>query len=422
MNQPFFTFDDRILALSYEADGICRGPFAAIEKTAVYNACKVLSAFQKHRVGESHFAGTTGYGYGDRGRDTLDAVFASVFGAEDALVRHHFVSGTNAITTALFGVLRPGDRMVCISGTPYDTLHAVLGLRGENYGSLKDFGIQYDEIPLRADGKVDLDKIPKAVKGAKVAYLQRSRGYSLRPSITIDEITKIAGIVKAADRNVIFIVDNCYGEFVERHEPTDAGADLIIGSLIKNPGGGIARTGGYIAGRADLIELCAHRMTSPGMGREVGCSLDETRNMYMGLFFAPEVTAAALKTAVFAAAVFSKMGYRVLPSPQEYRADIIQTVVLKSEKKLAAFCRGIQRGAPVDSFVTPEAWDMPGYEDRVIMAAGAFHMGASIELSADGPVREPYAAWMQGGLTAATGRLGVLLAAQELDSCREQCP
>jgi cystathionine beta-lyase family protein involved in aluminum resistance len=414
MNQPFFTFDDKILALSYEADGICRQPYAVIEETAAYNACKVLSAFQKHRVGESHFAGTTGYGYGDRGRDTLDAVFATVFGAEDALVRHHFVSGTKAITTALFGVLRPGDKMVSVSGTPYDTLHAVLGLRGKNYGSLKDFGIQYEEIALRADGRADLEKIPSAVKGAKVAYLQRSRGYSLRPSITIDEIETIAKIIKIADKNAIFIVDNCYGEFVEKREPTGAGADLIVGSLIKNPGGGIARTGGYIAGRADLIELCAHRMTSPGTGREVGCSLDETRNMYMGLFFAPEVTAAALKTAVFAAAVFSKMGYRVLPAAWEYRTDVIQAVVLKSRKKLSAFCRGIQRGAPVDSFVTPEAWEMPGYDDPVIMAAGAFHMGASIELSADGPVREPYAAWMQGGLNFHSGKMGVLLAAQRM--------
>jgi len=419
MKQPFFNFSDRILALSYEAGGICRGPFSEIDETAAFNACKVLSAFQKHRVGESHFTGTTGYGYGDRGRDTLDAVFASVFGAEDALVRHQFVSGTNAITTALFGVLRPGDRMVSVSGTPYDTLHAVLGLRGKNYGSLKDFGIQYEELPLRKDGKVDLEKIPEAVKGAKIAYLQRSRGYSLRPSITVGEIERISKIIRTADKNVIFMVDNCYGEFVEKREPTGAGADLIIGSLIKNPGGGIARTGGYIAGRADLIELCAHRMTSPGAGRDVGCSLDETKNMYMGLFLAPEVTAAALKTAVYAAAVFSKMGYRVLPAAHEYRTDVIQAVVLKSEERLLAFCRGIQRGAPVDSFVTPQAWDMPGYEDPVVMAAGAFHMGASIELSADGPVREPYAAWMQGGLTAATGRLGVLLAAQELDSCTD---
>lgn len=419
MNQPFFEIDSKIWALSYEADSICRGPFGSIGDTAGYNACKVLAAFQKHRVSEAHLLGTSGYGYGDRGRDTLDAVFADIVGAEDALVRHNFVSGTNAIATALFGVLRPGDEMVCLSGTPYDTLHTVLGLKGKDCGSLKEFGIKYRQIELLKNGRVNLEAIPEAVKKAKVAYLQRSRGYSLRPSITVEEIGRIAGLVKNANPSTVLIVDNCYGEFVEKSEPTQAGADLIVGSLIKNPGGGIARTGGYIAGRADLVELCAHRMTSPGIGREVGCSLDENKNMYMGLFFAPEVVAAALKTAVFAAAVFSKMGYKVLPSPTEFRTDIIQTVILGSEKKLAAFCRGIQRGAPIDSFVTPEAWDMPGYDSRVIMAAGAFNMGASIELSADGPMRTPYAAWMQGGLTEATGRIGVLLAAQELQNSND---
>ncbi len=416
MNQQFFKFSVTVLALSYEADGMCRAQFAAIDDTASYNACKVLAAFQKHRVSEAHLLGTSGYGYGDRGRDTLDQVFATIVGAEDALVRHNFVSGTNAITTALFGILRPNDEMVCLTGLPYDTLHPVLGLRGENYGSLKDFGVKYSQVELDTNGRVNLAEIPNAVKSAKVAYIQRSRGYSLRPSICVDEIAQIAEIVKKANPNAVVVVDNCYGEFVEKIEPTQVGADLIIGSLIKNPGGGIARTGGYIAGRADLVELCAHRMTSPGMGREVGCTLDENKNMYMGLFFAPEVVAAALKTAVFAAAMFGKMGFRVLPAASEARTDIIQTVILGSEQKLAAFCRGIQRSAPIDSFVTPEAWDMPGYDSRVIMAAGAFNMGASIELSADGPMREPFAAWLQGGLTAATGRLGVLLAAQELEN------
>lgn len=416
MNQPFFEISDKIMALSYEADRICREPYAKIDEIASYNACKVLAAFQKHRVSESHLLGTSGYGYNDRGRDTLDAMFATIVGAEDALVRHSFVSGTNAITTALFGLLRPGDEMVCLSGLPYDTLQPVLGLRGQGLGSLKDFGVKYRQLDLAKNGKVSLESIPGAVKKSKVAYIQRSRGYSLRPSITVDEIAEIAAIAKKANPDVIIVVDNCYGEFVETREPTEAGADLIIGSLIKNPGGGIARTGGYIAGRADLIELCAHRMTSPGMGREVGCSLNENKNMYMGIFFAPEVVAAALKTAVFAAAIFGKMGYRTLPLAYEPRTDIIQTVILGSENALSAFCRGIQRGAPIDSFVTPEAWDMPGYDSRVIMAAGAFNMGASIELSADGPMREPYAAWLQGGLTAATGRLGVLLAARELDA------
>lgn len=420
MNQPFFEISDRILSLSYEADNICRGPFARIDEISSYNACKVLAAFQEHRVSESHLTGTSGYGYGDRGRDTLDKVFATIVGAEDALVRHSFVSGTNAITTALFGILRPKDEMVCLSGLPYDTLHPVIGIGGsKGYGSLQDFGVKYSQIELLENGAVDTGRITEAVKSAKMAYIQRSRGYSLRPSISVGEIENIVKLVKKTNPDTVVVVDNCYGEFVETREPTEVGADLIIGSLIKNPGGGIARTGGYIAGRADLVELCAHRMTSPGTGREVGCTLDENKNMYMGLFFAPEVVAAALKTAVFAAAVFSKAGYRVLPAAHEERTDIIQTVILGSEQKLAAFCRGIQRGAPVDSFVTPEAWDMPGYGDRVIMAAGAFNMGASIELSADGPMREPYAAWLQGGLTAATGRLGVLLAAQELEKTQE---
>lgn len=420
MNQDFFEISGSIEAISFEADNICRAPFAAIDETAGYNACKVLAAFQKYRVSEAHLVGTSGYGYGDRGRDALDEVFAEIVGAEDALVRHNFVSGTNAITTALFGILRPGDEMVCLTGLPYDTLQPVIGITGGGFGSLKDFGVKYRQVELDKNGKVDLDAVADAVKSAKMAYIQRSRGYSLRPSVTVDEIEKIAEVVKKTNPDAVLVVDNCYGEFVEKREPTQAGADLIIGSLIKNPGGGIARTGGYIAGRADLVELCAHRMTSPGMGREVGCTLDENKNMYMGLFFAPEVVAAALKTAVFAAAVFGKMGYKVLPAATDVRTDIIQTVVLGSGKKLAAFCRGIQRAAPIDSFVTPEAWDMPGYSDRVIMAAGAFNMGASIELSADGPMREPFAAWLQGGLTAATGRLGVLLAAQELENDRAE--
>lgn len=410
----FFHIDSRLRALADQAEEACAGIFRDIDRTAEKNSHKVLEAFQHCRVSEAHLTGTSGYGYGDRGRDTLDQVLARIVGAEDALVRHGFVSGTNAITTALFGVLRPGDRIVSLSGTPYDTLHAVLGLRERGIGSLKDFGIRYEELPLLPEGRVDRTAIPEAVKGARVAYLQRSRGYSLRPSLMVAEIAEIAVMVKQANPSAVVMVDNCYGEFVEETEPAALGADLIIGSLIKNPGGGIARTGGYIAGRADLVELCAHRMTAPGMGREVGCTLGENKNMYMGLFFAPTVVAAAVRTAVFAAALLAGMGYEVSPAAEEERADIIQTVVLGSEERLAAFCRGIQRGAPVDSFVTPEAWDMPGYGDKVVMAAGAFNMGASIELSADGPMREPYAAWMQGGLTWPSGKLGVMLAAQSL--------
>ena len=388
--------------------------FARIDNICEINTHKIMAAFQHNRVAEAHLTGTTGYGYNDRGRDTLDKAFAEIMGAEDALVRHSFVSGTNAITTALFGILRPGDTMVSLSGLPYDTLHAVLGLREQGIGSLRDFGVHYRELALLPNGNVDHEAIPEAVKDCKVAYIQRSRGYSLRPSISVEEIGRIANAVKLANPQALVVVDNCYGEFVEEIEPCNVGADLIIGSLIKNPGGGIARTGGYIAGRTDLVELCAHRMTSPGMGREVGCSLDENKNMYLGLFFAPTVVAAALKTAVFAAAMFAGMGYEVTPSTQENRTDIIQSVILGSAEGLSAFCRGIQQAAPIDSFVTPEAWDMPGYDDPVIMAAGAFHMGASIELSADGPMRKPYAAWMQGGLTWHSGKLGVMLAAESL--------
>jgi cystathionine beta-lyase family protein involved in aluminum resistance len=397
-----------------EAERECSAAFLAIDALAEYNSHKVLAAFQGERVSEAHLSGTTGYGYGDRGRDTLDAVFARIVGAEDALVRHSFVSGTNAIVTALFGVLRPGDLLVSLSGQPYDTLLSALG-RGEDVvGSLPEFGIAYRELPLLPDGRVDRMAIPQAVQGAKVAYLQRSRGYSLRPSISVAEIEEIAAIIRQANPAALILVDNCYGELVEEREPTQAGADLIMGSLIKNPGGGIARTGGYIAGRKDLIARCANRLTAPGMGREVGCSLDENKNMYLGLFFAPTVVAAAMRTAVFAAALFGRAGFAVSPGVGDMRTDIIQSVTLGTPEGLAAFCRGIQRGAPIDSFVTPEAWDMPGYDDKVIMAAGAFHMGASIELSADGPMREPYAAWMQGGLTWPSGKLGVMLAAQSL--------
>jgi cystathionine beta-lyase family protein involved in aluminum resistance len=304
--------------------------------------------------------------------------------------------------------------MVSLSGTPYDTLHSVIGLREDGLGSLRDFGIIYRELALLPDGKVDLARIPEALSGAKMAYIQRSRGYSLRPSIMIDEIREIVRIVRQVDPGILIVVDNCYGEFSEMLEPCDVGADLMMGSLIKNPGGGIARTGGYIAGREDLIELCAHRMTAPGVGREAGCSLGENANMYLGLFMAPTVVSAAMKTAVFASALFDRMGFDVYPKADEPRTDIIQSVVLGSPERLSAFCRGIQRAAPIDSFVTPEAWEMPGYGDPVIMAAGAFHMGASIELSADGPMRGPYAAWMQGALTWHSGKLGVMSAAEAL--------
>ena len=412
--KTYFEISAKVREMSVKALSESAHAFAEIDNICEINTHKMMAAFQRNRVSEAHLSGTTGYGYNDRGRDTLDKAFAEIMGAEDSLVRHSFVSGTNAITTALFGILRPGDTIVSLSGLPYDTLHAVLGLREQGIGSLRDFGINYRELPLLSNGLINHAAIPEAVHSCKVAYIQRSRGYSLRPSISVGEIERIAKTVKLANPQALVVVDNCYGEFVEEQEPCNVGADLIIGSLIKNPGGGIARTGGYIAGRADLVELCAQRMTSPGMGREVGCSLDENKNMYLGLFFAPTVVSAALKTAVFAAAMFAAMGYEVAPKAEDKRADIIQSVILGSAEGLSAFCRGIQQAAPIDSFVTPEAWDMPGYDDPVIMAAGAFHMGASIELSADGPMREPYAAWMQGGLTWHSGKLGVMLAAEAL--------
>ncbi len=417
MNETsFFPFDPELLTLADRALERVQPCFAQIDRTAEYNTQKVLHAFAEHRVSESHFAGSSGYGYDDRGRETLERVAAEVFGAEDCLYRHNFVSGTAAITTALFGVLRPGDTMVSMTGEPYDTLHGVIGLRPEHWGrgTLHDFGIRYTQLNLTEDGNIDLEQIPDAVRGAKAAYFQRSRGYSLRRSLGCRELEEAIRIVKEANPEAVVIVDNCYGEFVETGEPAGAGADLIVGSLIKNPGGGIAPTGGYIAGRRDLVELCACRLTSPSTGREVGCTLDTLRPLYMGLFFAPTVVASALKTAVFASALFEAAGYAVSPRPDEARADIIQSVVLGSPERLAAFCRGIQSGAPVDSFVTPEAWDMPGYDDPVIMAAGAFHLGSSIELSADGPMRPPYACWLQGGLTWPAGKTGVLLAAQSM--------
>ena len=414
MIEQFFSIDPYILNAARQAEQTCASAFKRIDENAEYNATKVLSAFIQNNVSESHFAGSTGYGYGDRGREVLDAVLAQILGTDDALIRHNFVSGTHAITTALFGVLRPGDTIVSLTGLPYDTLQPVLGIVEGGSGSLKEFGVNYEQLDLLPDGTPDYDGVEKAVKGAKVAYLQRSRGYSLRESLSIAQMETIIKHVRAANPNAIVMVDNCYGEFVETKEPTQIGADLIIGSLIKNPGGGIAKTGGYIAGKADLIEQCACRLTVPGVGKEVGCTLGELRGMYMGLFFAPTVVASALKTAVFAAALFEQLGFEVYPRWDAPRSDIIQAVKLGTAKGLEAFCQGVQQGAPVDAFVCPEPWDMPGYDSKVIMAAGAFTLGASIELSADGPMREPYAAWMQGGLTYPSGKTGVILAAQSL--------
>lgn len=415
MLYPYFKIDDKIRKAAEQAAAMAEPALKQIDETADYNQQKMLAAFIEAGVSESHFSASTGYGYGDRGRDALDQVYAKALGAEDALVRHNFVSGTHAITVALFGVLRPGDTMLSVTGIPYDTLRGVIGLTGDGNGSLKEFGINYEQIDLKPDGTPDYDEIEKRIHpGIKMVYIQRSRGYSLRPSLFVEDIERIAEIAKRRAPDCIVMVDNCYGEFVQREEPVSRGADLMAGSLIKNPGGGVAPTGGYIAGRRDLVESCSYRLTTPGTGREIGATLGNNRELFMGAFHAPHVTGEALKTAVFTAALFSQLGYDVTPRYDEPRADIIQAVLLRGEEALIAFCRGVQKGAPVDSFVTPEPWDMPGYDCKVIMAAGAFTLGASIELSADAPLREPYAAWMQGGLNYHSGRLGAMLAAQSM--------
>lgn len=411
---PFFNIDEKILNASDKALEKAKDQFKIIDEITEYNQQKVLSAFIKHGVSESHFASTTGYGYGDRGRETLDKIWADVFGAEDALVRHNFTCGTHTLSTALFGVLRPGDKMLAVTGTPYDTIHSVIGLSGEGMGSLKDFGILYDEVKLK-NGRLDYEAIEKAVDDSvTMIYIQRSRGYELRPSLLISEIEKVVKLAKSKNPNVIVMVDNCYGEFVQKLEPCDVGADLIAGSLIKNAGGGMARTGGYIAGRKDLVEKCAYRLTTPGLGKEVGATLGMNRELYMGLFYAPHTVGEALKSAVYISALYSGFGFDTTPAYDAERGDIVQSLGLGNEERLVAFCKGVQSGSPIDSFLSPEPWDMPGYDSKVVMAAGAFTMGSSIELSADAPIREPYYAWIQGGLTFHSAKLCALLAAQKM--------
>ena len=408
----YFNTDKRLENVAQKAEDICAEAFARIDHTARCNSEKVLKAFIDNKVGELHLKGTTGYGYGDAGRDKLDEVTAQILGAEDALVRANFVNGTHAISTALFGILRPGDLMLSLTGRPYDTLNDVIF--AEKGGSLTEFGVKYDQIDLTPDGRVNYGLIHERARGCKVAYIQRSRGYSLRPSITVSEIGEMIDALKRVNPGAVVIVDNCYGELVERVEPCDVGADLIVGSLIKNLGGGIAPTGGYIAGKKDLVEMCAYRLTTVGTGKEVGCTLDVNRSLFMGLFYAPETVKNAVRTATYASAFFNLLGFDAYPYFNEYRTDIITAVKLGSPEALIAFCEGIQAGSPVDSFVTPEPWDMPGYDDKVIMAAGAFTMGASIELSADAPLRDPFAVWLQGGITYNTGRTGIILAAQRM--------
>ncbi len=416
MDMTFFEVNKSLAALSDAAEQDAVEAFARIEEITSYNQQKVLSAYIRHNVSESHFVPTTGYGYGDRGRDALDEILADIMGAEDALIRHSIVSGTHAITIALFAMLRPGDTLLAATGAPYDTLEQVIGHKCEAAGSLKEYGIGYSEVALTDEGAVDIDAVKRALRAdptIRLVHIQRSRGYCTRPSLTIEDIRHIVEAVREVSDAVIF-VDNCYGEFVEKLEPCQVGADLIAGSLIKNPGGGIAENGGYLCGTKACIEQCAYRMTTPGLGREVGASLGHNRSLYMGLFQAPHVVGEAMKTAVYAAALFERLGYDVSPRYSDIRGDIIQTVMLKNADSLIAFCQGMQKGAPVDAFVVPEPWDMPGYASQVIMAAGAFTMGASIELSADAPLREPFAAYMQGGLNYHSGKIGVLLAAQSM--------
>ncbi len=410
-----FNFSDELKNLSAVALEKASKSFSEIDKITEYNQQRVLKAFIDNGISDSHFAPSTGYGYGDRGRDALDSLTASIFGTEDALIRHSFASGTHTLCVMLFGILRTGDNVLCATGVPYDTIHSVIGLSGEGMGSLKDYGIGFDIVDLLPDGTVDYDglKAKLSEKQYKAVYIQRSRGYSLRPTLNNGDIKKIVDITKAAS-NALTMLDNCYGEFTEYSSPADVGVDIFAGSLIKNPGGGIAKCGGYIAGKKELVELCSYRLTTPGIGREVGATLGNSRDIFMGLFNAPHVTGEALKTAVFTAALFEEIGYGVSPKPDEARADIIQSVLLGNSERLIAFCQGLQSGSVIDSFVVPQPWEMPGYDSEVIMAAGAFTNGSSIELSADAPLREPYAVWLQGGLNFHSAKIGVLLGAQRV--------
>ncbi len=412
----FFNINGTLTELDKKALAECKEVFFNIDSTTEYNQLKVLKAFIDNGVSESYFTASTGYGYDDRGREILEKVMAQCMGAEDALMRHNFVSGTHTLTVALFGILRPNDKVLVLTGRPYDTITGVFGIDQKTDGSLRDFGVEYAQVDLKTDGTPDIEKIKKRLSedSYKMAYIQRSRGYSTRPTLTIDDIEKLCNAVKSVSADTIIMVDNCYGEFVEKKEPLEVGADLIAGSLIKNPGGGIASTGGYIAGKKALVEKCSYRLTCAGVGKEIGATLGHSRELYLGLFSAPHVVGEALKTAVYASALFGSLGYEVSPKVNEKRGDIIQCVTLNTAENLVAFCQGMQSGAPVDSFVVPEPWDMPGYTDPVIMAAGAFTLGASIELSADGPLRPPYAAWMQGGLNFHSAHAGVLLAAQKM--------
>jgi cystathionine beta-lyase family protein involved in aluminum resistance len=412
-------FSQKVLELTREAEAALSERFSEIDAISFANTEKIMNAFKEHRVSEAMFNASSGYGYDDRGRDTLDRIWADVMDAEAAFVRHSIVNGTQALTIGLFGLLRPNDIIFSIAGKPYDTLDEVIGNVGEaGNGSLRDFGVEYMQSDLTEGGDFDYDRIKKGLeaygKRVKVVFIQRSKGYLNRKTLSAAQIGEATRFVKSLSPESYVVVDNCYGEFTELHEPTYYGADMIIGSLIKNPGGGMAESGGYIAGTARAVELASYRLTSVGVGCEVGATLGQNKSMFKGLFYAPHTTSQAIKTALLAAYIFEKLGFDVEPKWTEPRYDIIQTVITQSPEKLCAFCRGIQAGSPIDSFVTPEPWDMPGYSDKVIMAAGAFTQGSSIELSADGPLRPPYTAFFQGGLTYESGRIGIMSAAEEM--------
>lgn len=405
---------EKVLKFARETEAALKERFEEIDGVAEYNQLKVIKAMQEARVSDIHFAGTTGYGYNDLGRDTLEEVYARAFHGEDALVRPQLISGTHALTVALSGNLRPGDEILSPVGKPYDTLEEVIGIR-DSVGSLKEFGITYSQVDLLPDGSFDFEGIRKAInERTKLVEIQRSKGYATRPTLSVARIGELISFIKSIKPDVICMVDNCYGEFVETLEPTDVGADMIVGSLIKNPGGGLAPIGGYIVGRKDCIERAAYRLTAPGLGKEVGASLGISQSLYQGLFLAPTVVAGALKGAVFAANLYEKLGFGVVPNGSESRHDIIQAITFGTPEGVIRFCEGIQAAAPVDSFVTPEPWAMPGYDSDVIMAAGAFIQGASIELSADAPIKPPYAVYFQGGLTWYHAKLGILMSLQKL--------
>ncbi|NLN64227.1 MAG: hypothetical protein GX144_02240 [Clostridiaceae bacterium] len=413
-----FGVDLKILEKADSIEEKCRRVFDAIDRTAAWNQSRVIGAMQKYRVSDTHFNSSTGYGYNDTGREVLEQVYAEVFGAEAALVRHQITCGTHALAICLYGVLRPGDELLSVTGRPYDTLEEIIGIRGKaGSGSLKDYGVSYRQVELLEDGEIDYDSIKSAISDkTKMVFLQRSRGYAWRKPITVEDIEKTSRFVKEINPHITVMVDNCYGEFTERREPTEAGADIMAGSLIKNPGGGLALSGGYVAGKKELVELAAYRMTVPGIGGEVGATLGQNRALFQGFFIAPHTVAESLKGAVLAAALLENLGYETCPIFDHERSDIIQAIRFNSPEAVIAFCRGIQKGSPVDSFVTPVPGDMPGYDCPVIMAAGAFVQGSSIELSADAPIRPPYIAYLQGGLVYEHVKLGVLCAVQELVS------